>query len=131
MTAQFGNLGGKPPLGLKEPPPPKKPRKPIPRESKKRKAYKASAEGKAGREHMARVARLRCYVCGAVNPEVHHPKPRNDKQVIPLCGPHHRREFGPGAFHYSPRKFYELHGTRKEILKRVEEMLLWEDQDIF
>ena len=96
MTAHPGNLGGKPPLWLKEPPPPKKPRKPIPRESKKRKAYKASAEGKAGFAHMARVAALRCVCCGYWPVEVHHcasdrygQRKVADTETIPLCQRHH------------------------------------------
>ncbi len=39
------------------------------------------------------------------------------------CPPHHRREYGPGAFHYSPRAFYALHGDSKLLLAKVEDAL--------
>ena len=127
------NLAGKPPLGLKDRDKPKEPkrRKPVRKRSRKREAYLASPEREAGEAHMARVAQLPCIVCGAWPVEVHHPWPRNDGEVMPLCPPHHRREFGPGAFHYAPSQFYETHGTREALLKRVAEMLLWKDQDVF
>jgi hypothetical protein len=44
-------------------------------------------------------------------------------RVIALCPRHHRREFGPGAFHYSPRAFYEAHGSADELLARVDILL--------
>jgi len=92
--------------------------------SAKRKAYKASPEGKAGKEHMGRVAQLPCLVCGAHPVEVHHEgKPRSDFNCLPLCPRHHRQQFGPGAYHYSPRAFYELHGTSEELLTEIAKML--------
>ena len=36
---------------------------------------------------------------------------------------HHRREFGSGAYHYSPRAFRELHGTDEALLKIVDDMI--------
>lgn len=78
----------------------------------------------ACRRHMARVKALPCLVCGLHGVEVHHEgKPRNDMEVLPLCPFHHRREFGPGAYHYSPRAFYAAHGDSRTLLARVEEML--------
>jgi hypothetical protein len=69
---------------------------------------------------MGRVAEMGCYVCGARPVEVHHfPDPRSDFRIVALCPPHHRREFGPGAFHYSPKAFYAMHGTAEIILSRV------------
>lgn len=123
------------PMGLKdrkETPPLKKPwesapqrSKPIPKQSAKRKAYMASDARKQGLEHMARVAMERCLVCGAWPVEVHHEgKPRSDMRVLPLCPRHHRREFGPGAYHYSPKAFYALHGSSEELLQRVDAMLM-------
>jgi hypothetical protein len=92
--------------------------------SAKRRAYKASDEGKAGKEHMGRVAQLPCLVCGAHPVEVHHEgKPRSDFNCLPLCPKHHRQQFGPGAYHYSPRAFYELHGTSEELLAKIAKML--------
>ena len=101
------NLANRPPLGLKQPKP-------------KRKT-------KSGAKHMGRVAKMRCIVCGAFGVEVHHAtKPRDDFKVLPLCPPHHRREFGPGAIHYSPRAFYAEHGDVKVLLAKVDDMLAGE-----
>lgn len=100
-------LMGKEPLGLKMP-------KPI----------NGTAECK---RHMSAVAKLRCLVCGAWPVEVHHiGKPRSDMRVIPLCPRHHRREFGPDAFHYSERNFYERHGDMKFLLAVVADKLAGE-----
>jgi hypothetical protein len=118
------NLMGKGPLGLKEPKPPKKARKPIARMSKKRKAYMESPERLAGLAHMGRVVQMGCIVCGARPVEVHHAtKPRDDFKVLPLCPPHHRREFGPGAYHYSPKAFIAKYGDIKTLLAVVADML--------
>jgi hypothetical protein len=55
--------------------------------------------------------------------EVHHlPDPRDDFRVIPLCPPHHRREFGPGAYHYSRKAFNVAHGSDDELLARITKM---------
>lgn len=118
------DLAGRGPLGPKPEKQPKAARKPIPKQSQKRKAYMASAERKAGVIHMGLVARLPCLVCGARPVEVHHcPDPRTDMRVLPLCPRHHRREFGSGAYHYSPRAFRELHGTDEALLKIVDDMV--------
>lgn len=123
----MADLAARGPLGLKdrkEPPPLKKPRKAIPRQSRKRKAYLASPEREAGKAHIARVKSLVCMICGAPNPEFHHEGfPRSDMRGLPLCGPHHRREFGPGAYHYSPKAFYAAHGDSKFLLAVVADML--------
>lgn len=124
MTIHPGNLAGRPPLGLKVPKPPKKPRKRIPAISAKRRAYLSSPERREGLAHMERVAALPCLICGYWPVEVHHEgKPRSDMRVLPLCAPHHRREFGSTAYHYSPRAFYEAHGSSEALLARVEAML--------
>jgi hypothetical protein len=92
--------------------------------SAKRRAYKASLEGKAGKEHMGRVAQLPCLVCGAHPVEVHHEgKPRSDFNCLPVCPKHHRQQFGPGAYHYSPKAFYEAHGSSADLLARVAKIL--------
>ena len=79
------------------------------------------------RRHMARVKALPCLVCGCHGVEVHHEgKPRNDLQVLPLCPQHHRREYGPGAYHYLPRAFYEAHGDSKFLLAVVADQLAGE-----
>ncbi len=118
------NLSGRPPLGQKTGKPVKKPRKALPKQSAKRKAYLASTARVDGLAHMGKVAQLPCIVCGARPVEVHHmPSPRSDMRVAPLCPPHHRREYGPGAYHYSRQAFNEAHGSDDEILQRVARMV--------
>lgn len=118
------NFAGKPPLGIKAPKAAKAKRKALPRVSAKRAAYLASPERKAGLAHMAAVAKLPCLVCGSWPVEVHHmPDPRSDMRVIPLCPQHHRREFGPGAWHYSPKAFIAAHGEKALLIARVAYML--------
>jgi hypothetical protein len=118
------SLTGQPPLGPKPPKTAKKPRKPIPKISAKRKAYMASQARQDGLAHMGRVAEMGCFVCGSRQVEVHHEgKPRSDFNVIPLCPPHHRREYGVGAYHYSPKAFYAEHGTSEELLAKISAML--------
>jgi hypothetical protein len=101
------NLAGLPPLGLKAP-------KPV--------------NGTAAcKRHMAAVAALPCLACGVHGVEVHHEgKPRSDMRVLPLCPRHHRREFGPGAYHYSPKAFYAEHGDSRLLLAKVADMLAGE-----
>jgi len=99
--------------------------KPMPRQSAKRRAYLASPERAAGKAHMERVAQLPCFVCGCYGVEVHHiPDPRSDMRVMPLCPRHHRREYGVGAFHYSKRAFYALHGSPEFLLAWVDAQLV-------
>lgn len=79
------------------------------------------------KRHMAAVAALPCLVCGRHGVEVHHlGKPRNDMRVLPLCPSHHRREFGPGAYHYSPKAFHAVHGDERMLLAKVADMLAGE-----
>lgn len=86
---------------------------------------------KAEKNHMANVALLPCLVCGARPVEVHHEgEPRSNMNVLPLCPRHHRREYGPGAYHYSKRAFYAAHGSSEELLGRVAKMLADLDDDI-
>lgn len=121
------NLAGLPPLGQKQPSVKKARRKAIRRLSAKRAAYLASPERQEGLAHMGRVAQLRCLVCGAWPVEVHHEDtPKSDFRVLPLCPPHHRREYGPGAYHYSPRAFYAAHGDSKFLLAKVTDALAGE-----
>lgn len=127
------------PLGLKAEKPAKKPRKAMRKRSKKREAYLASPERDEAKAHMAAVAMLPCLVCGVYGVEVHHEygrscdpsaPPRSDKNILPLCPRHHRREYGPGAYHYSPSAFYEAHGSSAELLARVDDMLRDDDDEI-
>jgi hypothetical protein len=103
----MSNLAGLPALGLRAP-------KPV--------------NGTAAcKRHMAAVAALPCLVCGRYGVEVHHlGKPRNDMRVAPLCPRHHRREFGPGAYHYSPKAFHAEHGDERMLLAKVADMLAGE-----
>lgn len=118
------DLAGRGPLGQKTGKPTRKPRKALPKRSQKRMAYLASDERHRGLEHMAAVAQQGCIACGAWPVEVHHEgKPRSDFNVLPLCPPHHRREFGKGAYHYSPKAFYDRHGSSESLLARVSAML--------
>jgi hypothetical protein len=64
--------------------------------SAKRKAHKASDEGKAGHAHMALVARLPCVICASSPVQVHHvihgrysARKSSDMHTIPLCPPCH------------------------------------------
>lgn len=115
MNARFGDLAGRGPLGMKV------------GNGKTRRDPKTAEE----KRHMRAVAHLPCLVCGCWPVEVHHEgKPRSNKRVLPLCARHHRREFGPGAYHYSPRAFYDAHGTREELLARVDRMIAETDDEI-
>lgn len=122
------DLSGRGPLGLKQPKPPKKPRKAVRKISAKRQAYLDSPDRQAGLTHMARVAQLPCLVCGAHPVEVHHEgKPRSDMNVLPLCPRHHKREYGSSAYHFSPKAFYALHGPSEALLSRVADLLRQQD----
>lgn len=94
--------------------------------SKPRTASKTAEE----QRHMAAVAMLPCLVCNARPVEVHHEgTPRSNMRVLPLCAFHHRREYGPQAYHYSKRAFYDLHGTSEQLLARVAKMLAADEDD--
>ncbi|WP_273688400.1 hypothetical protein [Ketogulonicigenium vulgare] len=123
------NLTGQP-VRQKQVKPPKPARKALPPRSKKRLAYLSSPARQDGKRHMTAVAQLPCLVCGAWPVEVHHEgKPRSDMSVLPLCPHHHRREFGPDAYHYSPRAFYAAHGSSEALLARVTQQLRALDDD--
>ncbi len=115
MSVHPGNLAGKPPLGLKG------------EKRKTRRDHKTKAEI----EHMAAVAAMPCLVCGCWPVEVHHEgTPRSNMRVLPLCPKHHRREFGPTAYHYSPRAFYAAHGTSEQLLARVAKRIAQNTDDM-
>lgn len=118
------DLAGRGPLGPKPPKEACQTRKPIARKSAKKLAHEAAERALGGGDHMAKVKTLPCLVCGAYGVEVHHEtKPRSSFKVLPLCPRHHRREFGPGAYHYAPQDFYDAHGSSAELLARVKAML--------
>jgi hypothetical protein len=112
------------PIRQKTGKPSPKPKKPLPKRSAKKLAYLASPARKEGLEHMGMVSALPCLICGSRPVEVHHmPDPRSDFRTIALCPPHHRREFGPGAFHYSPKAFMAIHGDAEELLRKTAEAI--------
>lgn len=115
MNARFGDLAGRGPIGQKV------------GNGKTRRDPKTAEE----KRHMRAVAHLPCIVCGCWPVEVHHEgKPRSNMRILPLCPRHHRREFGPGAYHYSPRAFYAAHGSSEELLARVDRMIAQNDDQI-
>ena len=94
--------------------------------SKPRSAPKTVEE----KRHMAAVAMLPCLACGTRPVEVHHEgTPRSNMHVLPLCAFHHRREFGPQAYHYNKRAFYDAHGSSQELLDRVAKMIATDDDE--
>ena len=132
MTLHPGNLAGLPPMGLKGEKKPKAKRQPLRKISRKKARYLASAERRDAEKHMAAVALLPCLVCGCWPVEVHHDHPsgpRDDTKVLPLCPRHHRREFGIGAYHYSPSAFYAAHGSHEDLLRRVTKLLAAQEAD--
>lgn len=118
------DLTGRGPVGQKAAKGPRQPRKGLRPISAKKAARKATERAHGALEHMAKVAALPCLVCGAWPVEVHHlPDPRSDFRTIPLCPAHHRREYGPQAYHYSRRNFNAAHGSDDDLLKRVKALL--------
>ena len=96
--------------------------------SAKRKAYRASAEGQAGLEHMARVAQLPCVICGAWPVHVHHcfhgrygTRKASDFDTIPLCPRDHLD--GPEAIHRDKAGWMVRNGPDHSYLDRVKELL--------
>lgn len=119
------DLAGRGPLGQNPEKQPAKPRKPIPKQSRKRAAYMRSAARVEGVAHMLAVKALPCICCGHPAPsEAHHVtgdgKPRDDMRVIPLCYACHR---GPEGYHNAKRSWVARYGRDCDMLDRVAEML--------
>ena len=84
---------------------------------------------KAEREHYGKLFDLGCIVClkegnGYSAPEIHHLRTgagmgqkTSYEKAIPLCPQHHRLGRYGTAIHAGQKKFYELHGTEKELLE--------------
>ena len=96
--------------------------RPIPQKSPK------PVRGKAGKDHMAKVASLPCVICGYWPVQVHHvicgrfsQAKASDFQTIPLCPQHHTD--GPDAIHNGKESWVEKYGEDTDYLKRVDEML--------
>lgn len=105
--------------------------KALPRQSKKRKAYRQSAEGQRALEWMRRVKGLPCMCCGAPPPsEAHHCRSggmaRDDFKTIPLCADCHR---GPQGYHLNKREWEATYGPDHGYLELVER-LLTDDMEI-
>lgn len=97
--------------------------------SAKRKAYRASNEGREAMEHMRRVKMLPCVICGAPPPsDAHHcicdrfgTRKASDFEVIPLCKKHHQD--GPEAIHNGKASWVAKHGPDYGFLPLVRAML--------
>jgi hypothetical protein len=105
----------------------RKPRQPIPRQSLKTKARKASADGKAGAFYMAQVARLPCVICGASPVQVHHvicgrfgSRKASDFDTIPLCPACH---LDPDGIHANKAAWVARHGDDRDYLPAVAAMV--------
>jgi hypothetical protein len=95
----------------------KTPLRPV---SAKRRAAKASPEGKAGKAHMTLVAQLPCVVCGAWPVQVHHvihgrygSRKASDLDTIPLCRSCH------DALHAGKETWAAKHGPDYGFLPAV------------
>lgn len=80
---------------------------------------------------MGAVKQLPCAICGTPGPnDAHHCQSgrfgkakASDFDVIPLCPPCHRHEYGPGAYHYSKRAWEAVHGPDTGYIERTREMV--------
>ena len=95
-----------------------------------------AVDAMSGRDYMAQVARLGCYLCRVAGHEdtpaqVHHPRKFGglrsllDKQTIPLCEAHHS---GPQGVHMLRKRVEEVYGmseahmsaqTRLDVVAQV------------
>ena len=99
------------------------------------KKYHPRQRTKAEREHMDRVAKLGCVVCGAKPVELHHLRTRSDGQnvgmgvrgdhmrVVSLCAVHHRTGGFGVAIHGGAREFAKNFGEDSHMLELVLAML--------
>jgi hypothetical protein len=102
---------------------------PIRKVSKKKRAYRASAEGQAGMDHMARVKMLPCVICQAPPPnDAHHcyhdrygTRKQSDLDTIPLCKWCHQD--GPQSVHRDKAGWKDRHGPDYGFLDRVKQLL--------
>lgn len=93
-------------------------------------------KSKLEQQHMDKVARLGCIICGNSEVHLHHIRYKGlgmgrkstNFEVIPLCQPHHQGSF---SVHGSPKEFEQKYGTQKELLERVLKRIKCETQDIF
>ena len=100
-------------------------KKPMNKVSAKRKAYRASEEGKAGITHMLAVKQLPCCICGVEGQsEAHHCRSggmmRDDLKTIPLCPECHR---GPSGYHMAKRTWEAANGPDHGYIEQTLERL--------
>jgi len=89
---------------------------------------------KAEKEHLSRVAEIGCIVCRNLGFEetpaqIHHIRSgvgmgqrASHFEVIPLCFVHHSAQSDYG-YHHSPATWQQQHGSEKELLQQVMEMV--------
>jgi hypothetical protein len=84
---------------------------------------------KAERQHLDRVARLGCIVCGRPA-EIHHllngagmGQRADNYTCIPLCQAHHRTGGHGVAIHAGKKTWEQRFGTELELLERTRELL--------
>ena len=86
---------------------------------------------KADRAHFAKVAAMRCLVCGAWPVELHHVigyatkmgrAPKLHTRICPLCPRHHNVQDGPreSVHAMGHRKFFETYGV--DLMAIAEEL---------
>ena len=103
---------------------------PMRKVSAKRKAYRASSEGKAAMDHMGRVKMLPCVICGTLGPnDAHHvihdrygTRKASDWDVISLCEMHHRYPH-PDAIHTDKAAWRDKYGPDHSYLEAVRNAL--------
>lgn len=98
---------------------------PLRKQSAKKKAYRASSEGKAAAEYMLAVKSLPCCITGRTGGvDAHHCQSGrfgkakvSDWCVIPLAKEVHRAEYGLGAYHHSKREWEAAHGPDTDYIE--------------
>lgn len=106
---------------------PLKAKTPMRKASAKRKAYRASDEGKKALRYMQAVKQLPCAVCGAAPPsDAHHvihdrygTAKASDFDTIPLCRSCHLD--GPDAIHNGKQSWREKHGPDHGYIEQTAE----------
>lgn len=93
---------------------------------------------KADKQHIARVVALGCVVCRNLGfpdspAEAHHCKgsefnsgyglKSSNRDVVGLCGTHHRLGANGVAYHAGPESFERNFGTQHALLDQVNELL--------
>lgn len=101
--------------------------KPVKQVSDKKRAYRASKEGKEAMRYMGKVKQLPCAVCLAPPPsDAHHvchdrfgTRKASDFDVIPLCKRHHQD--GPDAIHNGKKTWRKRFGADYDYIEQTRE----------